>query len=116
MFDPDPKLSGAIPSVEMIETMDEMASFKWVCSMRWKDGAPVCPKCGCRSTFFVSTRMRFKCKDPSCFHQFSPVTGTMFQGFKGGYLGLLRRMLGEEGTSKTVLDVQRRMSANGQNI
>lgn len=57
--------------------------------IRWCDtgGEPVCPRCGCLSHSFLTTRKLWKCK--ACAHQFSVTSGTIFASRKlpiGTYL------------------------------
>ena len=56
-----------------------LAAFK---RMRWPEtnGAPVCPRCGTGHPYDIATRGTFKCR--SCYHQFSPVSGTIFASRK----------------------------------
>jgi transposase-like protein len=69
----------------------EEAAFDTFCKLRWSntDGAPVCPKCGSLDAYRISTRRKFKCRDKSCHHQFSPTSGTIFASRKLAYVDLL---------------------------
>lgn len=46
--------------------------------IRWPEthGDPVCPYCGYRGAYFISTRQKFKCKKRECRRQYSPTSGT----------------------------------------
>lgn len=50
--------------------------------IRWCDtgGEPVCPRCGCLTHSFITTRKLWKCK--GCAHQFSVTSGTIFASRK----------------------------------
>lgn len=50
--------------------------------IRWAEtkGEAVCPKCGCFSTYQISTTKRWKCR--GCKHQFSVTAGTIFASRK----------------------------------
>lgn len=123
-FESNARLVGEPPTADACAAMTERDAFLFVCRMRWpEDGLPVCPKCGNRQCYTITSRQRFKCSNPSCYHQFSPVAGTMFGNVKGGYVGLLQRMSYDgplrqavHSTAKTAGDVRRRKSANGRNI
>ncbi len=47
-----------------------------VAEMRWPNG-PVCPACGHKEHYYLSTQRRWKCKD--CKRQFSVKLGTIFE-------------------------------------
>ncbi|MGI4949229.1 MAG: IS1595 family transposase, partial [Janthinobacterium lividum] len=53
------------------------------------DGHPFCPRCGCTDVYTITTRDKFKCKDPNCYHQFSPTSGTIFACRKLSYEDIL---------------------------
>lgn len=55
--------------------------------MRWTDGEPVCPKCGCLDHYDIPTRRKFKCA--ACHAQFSVTSGTMFASRKLSFMDLL---------------------------
>lgn len=117
MFDPSPRLVGAPPSADQLAGMTDAEAFAFVIGMRWPGRQPICPVCGSDKVYSITTRRKFKCK--AAGHQFSPVSGTVFASFKGGYLSLLKRMAHTgtiesttASTSKTALDVRRRREAN----
>eukprot|EP00873_Tetraselmis_striata_P032486 jgi/Tetstr1/452750/TSEL_039786.t1 len=56
-------------------------------AMRWADGGPVCPKCGCCEAYEITTRRKFKCK--GCYAQFSVTSGTIFASRKMPFVDLL---------------------------
>lgn len=113
--DADPKLSGPVPSVGVVEQMSDADAWSALRVMRWpaQSGAPSCPKCGHNDAYTIATRMKFKCK--SCSHQFSELSGTAFASFKGGRKALLVRIAtGKSQNRKTNLDLRRRLAANTQ--
>lgn len=118
MADPTPRLVGSITEAEIAE-MDEDDAWASVRRMRWPstNGSPVCPKCGSHRCSLVKSRRRCHCHD--CDHMFSPLSGTTFHGFKGGYLSFLKRYAYEGPinkascmSAKTALDMRRRKIAN----
>lgn len=50
--------------------------------IRWAEtnGAPFCPRCGCLTHSFISTRKLWKCQ--ACAHQYSVTSGTIFASRK----------------------------------
>lgn len=57
---------------------DEMTCIKFVASLRWENGEPICPKCNSTENYFLKTRKVWKCKD--CKKQYSVKVGTIFEG------------------------------------
>jgi len=55
--------------------------------LRWTDGEPVCPKCGCLDVYTIATRRKFKCA--ACASQFSVTSGTIFASRKLSFTDLL---------------------------
>ncbi len=55
--------------------------------LRWTDGEPVCPKCGCLDHYNIPTRRKFKCA--ACGAQFSVTSGTIFASRKLSFTDLL---------------------------
>lgn len=55
--------------------------------LRWTDGEPVCPKCGCLDHYSIPTRRKFKCS--ACGAQFSVTSGTIFASRKLSFTDLL---------------------------
>ena len=100
---------------ETVEAMDEDAAFNEVVRRRWPSGV-TCPRCGHSKSYFFAARRKFKCK--SCFHQFTPTSGTMFASRKMTYRNMLLAAVytgpstAGIGTSKTVQDIKRRVAAN----
>lgn len=56
---------------------DEDVCIEFVAKLRWPDGEPVCPKCGSKGAYYLSTQRRWKCK--TCRKQFSVKVGTIFE-------------------------------------
>ena len=63
--------------------------------VRWPetDGAPVCPRCGSLDAYAITTRRKFKCREASCYHQFSVTSGTIFASRKLSFTDLLAGIL-----------------------
>lgn len=78
-------------SIRDIYAGGENKAFDLFCQLRWPgtDGEPVCPKCGCAEVYKITTRRKFKCKSPACYHQFSPTSGTIFASRKMAFVDLL---------------------------
>jgi transposase-like protein len=47
--------------------------------MRWPDGKPVCPSCGCNRYYWLAKQMRWKCRNGKCNKQYSVKVGTIFE-------------------------------------
>lgn len=118
MFEPSPKLHGTVTMAE-VDAMDEEQAWRRVIDMRWPKtgGRPICPKCGSVRHSINRPRQTFHCHD--CDHHYSALSGTTFHGFKGGYIGFLRRFayegpINKAGimSAKTALDMRRRKTAN----
>jgi transposase-like protein len=62
---------------------DTERAFAYVVSLRWTDGKPVCPSCGCLEHSFLTTRRIWKCK--ACKRQFSVKVGTIFEDSPIGF-------------------------------
>jgi transposase-like protein len=56
---------------------DEDVAFEFVRSMRWADGVPICHFCGSKTSYALSVRGTWKCKD--CRKKFSVRAGTIFE-------------------------------------
>lgn len=56
---------------------DEMTCIKFVASLRWENGEPICPRCNHTEHYFLKTRKVWKCK--ACKKQFSVKVGTIFE-------------------------------------
>jgi transposase-like protein len=56
---------------------DKQVAFEFMKAIRWTKGEPVCPRCGCVETSFLSTRSMWKCR--GCQKQFSVKVGTIFE-------------------------------------
>jgi len=56
---------------------DEDVALTFVAGLRWPNGQPICPRCDCAETSFLSTRRIWKCK--GCKKQFSVKLGTIFE-------------------------------------
>ncbi len=55
---------------------DEQVCIETVAALRWPDG-PVCPKCGGKEHYYLTSQLRWKCKE--CYRQFSVKVGTIFE-------------------------------------
>ncbi len=66
----------------LIETIryfsDEDVCVQFVASLRWDNG-PVCPQCGGSEHYYLASRRVWKCKDKTCYKQFSVKVGTIFE-------------------------------------
>lgn len=65
----------------------EDAAYETFKRLRWEDGVPVCPECGCVESYEISTRRKFKCA--GCRRQFSVTSGTIFASRKMAFVDLL---------------------------
>lgn len=65
----------------------EDAAYETFKRVRWTDGEPVCPVCGCVEVYEISTRRKFKCA--ACYRQFSVTSGTIFASRKMAFMDLL---------------------------
>ncbi len=65
----------------------EEKAYETFRKLRWTDGEPVCPKCGCLDHYDIPTRRKFKCA--ACHAQFSVTSGTMFASRKLSFTDLL---------------------------
>lgn len=52
---------------------------QYMADIRWPEGKPICPKCGCDRTSYLTTQRRYKCMAKECHKQFSPKVGTIFE-------------------------------------
>lgn len=52
--------------------------------MKWPDGKPVCPKCGCGDIGRIEKRRMYQCRSNECRKQFSVKVGTIFEESKIG--------------------------------
>ena len=58
---------------------DPMHCIDTVAMMRWPDGKPVCPVCGCAEFYWLAKQMRWKCRNGKCSKQYSVKVGTIFE-------------------------------------
>jgi transposase-like protein len=58
---------------------DPMNCVNTVAMMRWPDGKPVCPMCGCAEFYWLAKQMRWKCRNGRCSKQHSVKVGTIFE-------------------------------------
>ena len=58
---------------------DPMNCINTVAMMRWPDGKPVCPMCGCGEFYWLGKQMRWKCRNGKCGKQYSVKVGTIFE-------------------------------------
>lgn len=65
----------------------EAQAYETFKRMRWEDGEPVCPDCGCCESYEITTRRKFKCK--ACGRQYSVTSGTIFASRKMAFVDLL---------------------------
>lgn len=63
-------------SLKDIYRMSEKQAFETFKKLRWKDGKPICPKCGCDTHYYIKTKNRFQCK--VCKKQYTVTSGTIF--------------------------------------
>jgi len=57
---------------------DEQTCIDTIAQLRWSDG-PVCPKCGGKEHYYLASQLRWKCKNPKCYKQFTVKLGTIFE-------------------------------------
>jgi transposase-like protein len=62
---------------------DPDRALEFVKALRWPNGNPVCPTCGCLDQSFLKTRRIWKCK--GCKRQFSVKRGTIFEDSPIGF-------------------------------
>ena len=62
---------------------DPDVALTFVANLRWTDGKPVCPRCGCLEYSFLKTRRVWKCK--ACQRQYSVKVGTIFEDSPIGF-------------------------------
>lgn len=67
-------------SVVGVARMSEDEARNVFRSLRWANGEPVCPRCGCCAVYEYQSRPIFKCQ--GCGHQFSITSGTIFSSRK----------------------------------
>ena len=91
-------------SLRQIYKDGEEAAYATFCRMRWTDGVPVCPDCGCYEAYKIATRRKFKCKD--CDRQFSVTSGTIFASRKMAFVDLLAAICITVNASKGVSMIQ----------
>ncbi len=71
-------------SLREIYKAGEDAAYETFKRLRWQDGEPVCPECGCVECYEISTRRKFKCA--ACYRQFSVTSGTIFASRKMAFV------------------------------
>ena len=91
-------------SLRTIYKDGEEAAHARFCEMRWTDGVPVCPVCGCDETYTITTRRKFKCK--ACARQFSVTSGTIFASRKMAFVDLLAAICITVNASKGISMIQ----------
>ena len=91
-------------SLKAIYQAGEEAAYAKFCEMRWTDGEPVCPDCGCCETYTITTRRKFKCK--GCYRRFSVTSGTVFALRKMAFVDLLAAICITANASKGVSMIQ----------
>ena len=57
---------------------DEQTCIDTIAQLRWPDG-PVCPKCSGKEHYYLASQLRWKCKNPKCYKQFTVKLGTIFE-------------------------------------
>lgn len=57
---------------------DEQTCIDTIAQLRWPNG-PVCPKCGGKEHYYLASQLRWKCKNPECYKQFTVKLGTIFE-------------------------------------
>lgn len=61
----------------------DQACRDYLLKVRWKDGIPVCPRCGnTRMNYYLKSRNVYKCSDSVCHKQFTLISGTIFERTK----------------------------------
>ncbi len=70
------KASSRTLSLKDMYRMTEDQAFEIFKSLRWKDGKPVCPECGCNEHYFLKNYKRFECR--SCKKHYTVTSGTIF--------------------------------------
>lgn len=58
---------------------DLSVCFDAMLRVKWPDGKPMCPKCGCDRVGVVKSRLLLQCKAKDCRKQFSVKVGTIFE-------------------------------------
>ncbi len=66
-----------VEAIRYFSDLDVATDF--VAKLRWPEGQPVCPDCGGKEHFYLSTRRIWKCKNKTCRRQFSVKKGTIFE-------------------------------------
>jgi transposase-like protein len=74
----------SIAQVIRLSDDEAYAAFR---ALRWDDGEPVCPRCGCFGAYEYKARRIFRCRE--CKAQFSVTSGTIFASRKMSYRDLL---------------------------
>lgn len=74
-------------SLGQIYKAGEKGAYETFKRLRWQDGEPVCPECGCVECYEIKTRRKFKCS--ACYRQFSVTSGTIFASRKMAFVDLL---------------------------
>jgi transposase-like protein len=54
-------------------------AFEFMKCMRWPDGKPTCPRCGCDKVSFISTRKLWTCSECKAKKQFTIKVGTVLE-------------------------------------
>ncbi|CAA2105415.1 hypothetical protein MBUL_03181 [Methylobacterium bullatum] len=69
-------------SLSKVARMSDQEAFETFRMVRWANtgGDPVCPRCGCLTHSFLTTRRLWKCQ--ACKHQFSVTSGSIFASRK----------------------------------
>jgi len=74
-------------SLAKVMRLSEDQAYQTFRELRWEDGEPVCPRCGCVEAYEYKSRRIFKCK--GCQSQFSVTTDTIFASRKMAFRDLL---------------------------
>ena len=56
---------------------DPDRALTFFAAIRWPNGEPTCPRCGCQNAGFLTSRRLWKCRE--CYKQFSAKVGTIFE-------------------------------------
>lgn len=74
-------------SLAKVMRLSDDEAFETFKKVRWADGEPVCPRCGCVAVYEYKARRIFKCQ--GCERQFSVTTDTIFANRKMSLRDLL---------------------------
>ena len=78
-------------STKRIHRLSDEEAFAEFSAIRFCEtgGQPVCPWCGHREVYAITTRRKWKCQSKACRRQFSATSGTIFASHKLSFRDLL---------------------------